>query len=125
MAAQQAQRLAEAAGEPEVQGKACQHGKPARRGVAGLDPVPMPRRAVVRFAGAPDLGRHAGPGDGLQHRLVAHRPGPAQHHHAAVQHVEGEVILAAHQRPDRPLEDRDFLRAVETLHLEGESWLTT
>src|SRR3546814_11239079 len=47
------------------------------------------------------------------------RLGILQHHHAAIQHIEGQMVRAADERANLALQNGHLLGAVEATHLEG------
>jgi hypothetical protein len=73
----------------------------------------------------PELGPHPGAGHGPADGFGRHGNRAGGHGHLAVQEVEREAVLAAHHRPDLPLEGGDFLGAIQAPDLEPERLLTS
>ncbi|MDZ7713120.1 MAG: hypothetical protein U5L06_08385 [Rhodovibrio sp.] len=79
--------------------------------------LPGPGRLGGVAAG---VGRgHAGAADGPAHRVRADVAGLPQDHHAALEHVEGELVGAADNRADLLLQKADLLGTAQPLDIEG------
>jgi hypothetical protein len=119
MHAEQAERLAESASQPDMQAEAhgnrnaAQHRQPELNAMVALFGAPVHR--IVR----PPFGRgHAGFADGLPDVLGGDANGLLEHHHAAIQHIEREAVVTADDGTDRPTQGRHLLDAIEPPDLE-------
>ena len=75
---------------------------------------------VIRFRmGRPRDGAHSGCGYGLEDGLVRDFTFVGGDRHTAIQDIESKPILAADERPNGLLEDRNFFCAIKPTHLIG------
>ncbi len=98
----------------------------AGRGQEGTPP-PLPEALPGNWLDAllPDLGLHPRAGHGPADGFGRHGDRAGVHGHFAVQEIERETVLAAHHRPDLPLEGGDFLGAIQAPDLEPERLLAS
>lgn len=66
------------------------------------------------MAGLIELGSHAGAANGLQDGLDGYGTGGGEDSHLRLQHVEGEILVAADEGADFALENGDFFGAIQS-----------
>ena len=87
--------------------------RPARDGGDGAT-VPLPPRGLPGGGRVPELRAHAGPVHDPHDLVVLHRRGIDPH--LALEEIEGQAVLPAHERAHRALEHGDLVRTVHPVN---------
>jgi hypothetical protein len=122
MRGKECQRFARRSRKPNVSRDSREDKHRACCGKPRLLAAPTVGSSVGLLATMPYLRRHPAARYGMADLVVRDAVCALEHHHAAVQHIEGEVCFPAYKRSDRPFQNRDFFSAVEALYLEREAY---
>ncbi len=116
MRAEKLPRLAEAAGENDMENKADEHEGAARHREKHLLAA-MRIGFVLAGCSGPGGGTHPRPGNRLEDSFLCHVAGVVSDGHPAVQDVKGQPFAAANQWSDSLPQHGGFLGTVEAAHL--------
>ena len=70
----------------------------------------------------PRAGRHARRCNKFNYLIIRDQSCAVQDRHAAVDHIKCKMLRAAEFRADNFGEDRDFLRAIQTIHVKAAAF---